>query len=145
MTTRLLHVTTVPVTLRFLSGHVRHAERNGFEVHALSSPGRLTAGLKHKAAKGELRQGLPVGLDYDEDDRTMITPDEAVREAIVTVFRRFDELGSARQVLMRLREDGALLPRRANGSRRITWDTIVMREFGLGLGRRPHIKKFPHS
>lgn len=36
-------------------------------------------------------------------------------------FRRFDELGSARQVLIRLREDGVLLPRRANGSRRITW------------------------
>ena len=47
----------------------------------------------------------------------MITPDEAVLEAIVTVFRRFDELGSARQVLIRLREDGVLLPRRANGSR----------------------------
>jgi hypothetical protein len=51
----------------------------------------------------------------------VLTPDEAVREAIVTVFRRFDELGSARQVLIRLREDGVLLPWRANGSRRITW------------------------
>jgi DNA invertase Pin-like site-specific DNA recombinase/predicted DNA-binding transcriptional regulator AlpA len=89
------------------------------ELHLIKS--RLTAGLKHKAAKGELRQGLPVGLDYDEDDRVVLTPDEAVREAIVTVFRRFDELGSARQVLIRLREDGVLLPRRANGSRRITW------------------------
>ena len=77
--------------------------------------------MKHKAAKGELRQGLPVGLDYDEDDRVMITPDEAVREAIATVFRRFDELGSARQVLIRLREHGVLLPRRRNGSPRITW------------------------
>ena len=89
------------------------------ELHLIKS--RLTAGLKHKAAKGELRQGLPVGLDYDEDDRVVITPDEAVREAIATVFRRFDELGSARQVLIRLREDGVLLPRRRNGSRRITW------------------------
>jgi len=89
------------------------------ELHLIKS--RLTAGLKHKAAKGELRQGLPVGLDYDEDDRVVLTPDEAVREAIVTVFRRFDELGSARQVLIRLREDGVLLPRRRNGSRRITW------------------------
>ena len=34
-----------------------------------------------------------VGLDYDEDDRAVMTPDEAVREAITTVFRRFDELG----------------------------------------------------
>jgi DNA invertase Pin-like site-specific DNA recombinase/predicted DNA-binding transcriptional regulator AlpA len=89
------------------------------ELHLIKS--RLTAGLKHKAAKGELRQGLPVGLDYDEDDRVILTPDEAVREVIVTVFRRFDELGSARQVLIRLREDGVLLPRRRNGSRRITW------------------------
>ena len=89
------------------------------ELHLIKS--RLTAGLKHKAAKGELRQGLPVGLDYDEDDRAVMTPDEAVREAIVTVYRRFEELGSARQVLIRLREDGVLLPRRANGSRRITW------------------------
>ena len=47
--------------------------------------------------------------------------DEAVREAITTVFRRFDELGSARQVLIRLREDGVLLPRRRNGSKRIFW------------------------
>ena len=89
------------------------------ELHLIKS--RLTAGLKHKAAKGELRQGLPVGLDYDEDDRVILTADEAVREAIITVFRRFDELGSARQVLIRLREDGVLLPRRRNGSRRITW------------------------
>ncbi len=89
------------------------------ELHLIKS--RLTAGLKHKAAKGELRQGLPVGLDYDEDDQVVMTPDEAVREVIITVFRRFEELGSARQVLIRLREDGVLLPRRANGSRRITW------------------------
>jgi DNA invertase Pin-like site-specific DNA recombinase len=60
------------------------------ELHLIKS--RLTAGLKHKAAKGELRQGLPVGLDYDEDERVVITADETVREAIATVFRRFDEL-----------------------------------------------------
>ena len=29
-------------------------------------------------AKGELRQGLRVGLDYDEDDRVVLSPDEAV-------------------------------------------------------------------
>jgi hypothetical protein len=42
----------------------------------------LTAGLKHKAAKGELRQGLPVGLDYNADHQVIITPDEAVAETI---------------------------------------------------------------
>ena len=39
MNPRVLHVTTVPMTLRFLAGHVAHAKSQGFEVHALSSPG----------------------------------------------------------------------------------------------------------
>jgi len=89
------------------------------ELHLIRS--RLTEGLRHKAARGELRQGLPVGLDYDEGNRVIITPDEAAAEAIATVYRRFGELGSARQVLLSLREDGLLLPRRPNGSRRIAW------------------------
>jgi predicted DNA-binding transcriptional regulator AlpA len=89
------------------------------ELHLIRS--RLTAGLQHKAAKGELRQGLPVGFDYDEDNRVVLTADEAVREAIATVFRRFTELRSARQVVISLREDGLLLPRRRNGHPRISW------------------------
>ena len=39
MTPRLLHVTTVPMTLPFVAGHVAEARRRGFEVHVLSSPG----------------------------------------------------------------------------------------------------------
>jgi DNA invertase Pin-like site-specific DNA recombinase len=91
------------------------------ELHLIRS--RLTEGLRHKAARGELRQNLPVGLDYDQDDRVIITADEAVAEAITTVYRRFAELGSARAVLLSLRGDGLLLPRRASGSGsgRITW------------------------
>ncbi|MGH9028584.1 MAG: recombinase family protein, partial [Acidimicrobiales bacterium] len=89
------------------------------ELHLLRS--RLDAGLRHKAAKGELRQGLPVGLDYDADDRVILCHDEAVQEAIATVFRRFDELGSARQVLLSLRADGLLLPRRSAGETRMRW------------------------
>jgi len=89
------------------------------ELHLLRS--RLDAGLRHKAAKGELRQGLPVGLDYDPDDRVILSPDEAVREAIAVVFRRFAELGSARQVLLSMRADGVMLPRRSPGSSRVRW------------------------
>ena len=83
------------------------------ELHLIRH--RLTAGLLHKAAKGELRQGLPVGLVYDEADRVVLDPDEAVIEAIATVFRRFDELGSARQVMLSLLEDNLLVPRRSTG------------------------------
>src|SRR5262249_54935534 len=67
------------------------------------------------------RQGLPVGLDYDVEDRVVLSADEAVREAIATVFRRFDELGSARPGLLSLREGGLLLPRRRCGGPRISW------------------------
>jgi DNA invertase Pin-like site-specific DNA recombinase len=89
------------------------------ELHLIRS--RLTAGLRHKAARGELRQFLPVGFDYDEAGAVVITPDEAVVEAITTVFGRFAELGTARQVLLSLREDGLLLPRRPTRTGRVTW------------------------
>jgi DNA invertase Pin-like site-specific DNA recombinase len=89
------------------------------ELHVLRS--RLDAGLRHKAARGQLRQLLPVGLDYDPDERIILSPDEAVQAAITTVFDRFAELGSARQVLLSLRADGLRLPRRTAGSRLIRW------------------------
>ena len=89
------------------------------ELHMLRM--RLTAALRHKAARGELRQLLPVGLDYDDDGTVVLTADEAVRAAIGQVYALFARLGSARQVMMTLREQGLLLPRRKAGSRRITW------------------------
>jgi DNA invertase Pin-like site-specific DNA recombinase len=91
------------------------------ELHLIRS--RLTAGLQHKAARGELKIPLPVGLDYDEDGQVAICADEAVREAVGCIFRRFAELGSARQVMLSLLDDGVLLPRRSSGvsGGRITW------------------------
>jgi len=89
------------------------------ELHLLRA--RMTGGLRARAARGELRLMLPAGLDYDEDDHVIITPDEAVREAVMCVFRRFDQLGSARQVVVSLRADGLRLPRRDIRTGRITW------------------------
>jgi DNA invertase Pin-like site-specific DNA recombinase len=89
------------------------------ELHLLRS--RMTEGLRAKAARGELRLTLPAGLDYDEDDHVIITADEAVREAVTCVFRRFDQLGSARQVVVSLRADGLRLPRRDIRTGKITW------------------------
>jgi DNA invertase Pin-like site-specific DNA recombinase len=48
------------------------------ELHLIRH--RLTAGLRHKAAKGELRQGVPVGFVYDDEDRVVLDPNEAVME-----------------------------------------------------------------
>ena len=89
------------------------------ELHLLRS--RLNEGLRAKAARGELRLVLPAGLDYDDGDHVIITPDEAVREAVMCVFRRFDQLGSARQVVVSLRADGLRLPRRDIRTGKIAW------------------------
>jgi len=67
------------------------------ELHTLRA--RLEGGIRNKAAKGELRRGLPVGLVHGEEDgEVLLHPDEAVTGAIRSVFTRFDELGSVRQV-----------------------------------------------
>jgi DNA invertase Pin-like site-specific DNA recombinase len=98
------------------------------ELHLIK--GRLIAGMRHKAAKGELRVALPAGLEYDLAGQPVLSADEAVREAIITVFRRFTELGSARQVMLSMRDDGLELPRcRAGG--RIEW---VPASYGTVIG-----------
>jgi DNA invertase Pin-like site-specific DNA recombinase len=89
------------------------------ELHLLRS--RLNEGLRAKAARGELRLTLPAGLDYDDDNHVIITADEAEREAITCVFRRFGQLGSARQVVVSLRADGLRLPRRDIRTGKIAW------------------------
>ena len=60
------------------------------ELHVLRA--RLRGGSLHKAGKGELRLPLPAGLEYDETGRVRVTPDEAVADAITTVFSYFDQL-----------------------------------------------------
>ena len=63
------------------------------ELHVLRA--RLDGGIRNKAARGELRRGLPVGLVWGEaDGEVLLDPDEAIRGAITVIFERFAELGS---------------------------------------------------
>lgn len=87
------------------------------ELHLIK--GRLIAGLRHKAAKGELRINLPAGYDYDADGRVVLCADESVRAAIAEVFRRFAQHGSVNQVTMSLVDEGLALPRKRGA--RIEW------------------------
>jgi DNA invertase Pin-like site-specific DNA recombinase len=89
------------------------------ELHVLRA--RMRDGALHKAAKGQLRLPLPAGYEYDELGQVRITPDEAVADAIHTVFAYFDELSSARQVMLRLVAEGHKLPRRAPSDRHVRW------------------------
>jgi DNA invertase Pin-like site-specific DNA recombinase len=95
------------------------------ELHLIR--GRLTAGRRHKAAKGTLRVLLPVGLDYGERDAVVLSPDESVRAALGEVFARFAGVSSARQVVLSLRADDLRLPRRRPGSTRVTWAQATYR------------------
>src|SRR3954452_11057419 len=60
---------------------------------------RLAGGLRNKAARGELRLALPVGLDRGEDGRVLLCSDEQVRHAIERVCVLWRRLGSRRHLV----------------------------------------------
>ena len=79
------------------------------EIHILRA--RLDGGIRNKAARGELRKALPVGLVWGEaEGEILLHPDEAVRGVITAVFEQFPLRGSARGVWLWLREQGLKLP-----------------------------------
>ena len=90
------------------------------ELHVLRA--RLNGGIRNKAARGELRRGLPVGFIWGEEDgEVLFHPDEAVCTAIRTVFARFSELGSVRRVWLWLRSEGLSFPLQTRYGGGIRW------------------------
>ena len=72
---------------------------------------RLDGGVRNKAARGELKRALPVGLVWGEGPREVrLHPDEAVVGLITAIFARFTVCGSARGVWLWLREQGLKFP-----------------------------------
>jgi len=92
------------------------------ELHVLRS--RLQGGIRNKAKRGELRRGLPVGLVWGEEDgEVLLHPDEAIRGAIATIFERFAELGSVRQVWLWMRSERVRFPQQRFPHSEIEWVT----------------------
>lgn len=90
------------------------------ELHIIRA--RLEGGIRNKAARGELRRGLPTGFVWGEDDgEVLLHPDESVRQAIRCVFERFAELGSARRVWLWLRSEGLSFPAQYNYGSAMRW------------------------
>ena len=90
------------------------------ELHVLRA--RLNGGIRNKAARGELRRGLPTGFVWGEaDGEVLFQSDEAVVNAIRTIFARFAETGSARRVWLWFRDQGLKLPLQMHAHAEIRW------------------------
>jgi DNA invertase Pin-like site-specific DNA recombinase len=80
------------------------------ELHTLRA--RLTAGLLHKAQRGELALSLPIGLVRDALGRVLKHPDQEVQARLTLVFTAFLRVKAACQVVRFFNDHALLLPRR---------------------------------
>jgi excisionase family DNA binding protein len=100
------------------------------ELHILR--GRMEAGLRHKAKKGELRFRLPAGYDFDDAGCIVKTSDEQVVHMVQFVFAKFFEVATISGVLSYLLHEGLRLPRR-DQSGSIRWEISYYRAVYLML------------
>lgn len=90
------------------------------ELHILRA--RLEGGIRNKAARGELRRSLPIGLVWGEaEGEVKLHPDEAVVGALRAVFDRFSEFGSARRVWLWFRAEQLSFPLQMHPTEPILW------------------------
>jgi len=73
---------------------------------------RLTAGRLSKVQRGEYVQRLPTGLVRLSDKSVIKDPDQQIQHVIGLVLSKFEEFGSAFQVLRYCKQHEILLPRR---------------------------------
>jgi DNA invertase Pin-like site-specific DNA recombinase len=92
-----------------------------YELNLLRQRG--LAARDAKARRGELRFALHPGFCWNELSRIEIDPDERVSDAIRLLFRKFQELGSARQVFLWAIQASVKLPvlRQSSTGSRIEW------------------------
>lgn len=86
---------------------------------------RSVEATREKARRGELVRRISVGFVKTADNKLVKDPDRRVQEAIQRVFRKFLELGSARQTALWLIEQRLNLPCRSRGP--TGWETVWKR------------------
>lgn len=92
-----------------------------FELGLLRQRARVA--FEQKIARGHALWELPIGFVRDDDGRVEKVPDRQVQQAIDGVFRKFVELGSARQTMLWYQDERVLLPEliRGTGGRDVVW------------------------
>lgn len=83
--------------------------------------GRLLEAARAKARRGELRIPVPIGFVWDRDGGVRFDPDLRLQEVVRLVFRKFEELGSARQVLLWMHNEAMHFPRPSDGKRLVSF------------------------
>lgn len=90
---------------------------------------RAQQALREKIARGEVLTMVPVGYRRTKENGIEMDPDRQVQQAIRGVFAKFNELGSARQVLLWYRQEEIPLPTLGAGEGRaeeLVWKAPVM-------------------
>jgi DNA invertase Pin-like site-specific DNA recombinase len=80
------------------------------EMHTIRA--RLTAGLLHKAERGDLALSLPIGLVRDPFGKVHKTPDREVQQRIELIFATFLRVHTASKVLQFFKEQHLTIPGR---------------------------------
>jgi hypothetical protein len=71
---------------------------------------RAREAFEQKVRRGFALWEVPVGFIRTEEGHIEKTPDRQVQQAVVSVFRKFQQLGSARQATIWFREEQILVP-----------------------------------
>ncbi|MBX5013885.1 recombinase family protein [Rhizobium lentis] len=107
-----------------------------FELGVLRA--RMLDAARSKARRGELRLSVPFGYIWHREAGLGLDPDLRLQDVIRSVFSRFHELGSARQVLLSMTKDQIHFPRPSD-ERRMTnfvWTPVRYRNV-IGILKNP--------
>lgn len=96
-----------------------------FELGVLRT--RMLDAARSKARRGELRLSVPFGYIWHREVGLGLDPDLRLQDVIRLIFTRFNELGSARQVLLSMTADKIHFPRPSNEGRMTSFNWLPIR------------------
>lgn len=107
-----------------------------FELGVLRA--RMLDAARSKARRGELRLSVPFGYIWHREAGLGLDPDLRLQDVIRSIFARFRELGSARQVLLSMTRDNIHFPRPSDEGRmtNFVWTPVRYRNV-IGILKNP--------